>query len=809
MKHSRHWLWLLLLPLVAAGLWRLEFKTKVLDLLPGEEPVVRGLDLYQEHFAAGRELMITLQSTDAEKTAAMAEGIAQHLRAATNLVAHAWWQIPWNESPTQAGEILAWLRMSDSPALFESMAHGLADENLPPILAATKETLATSLSPTDLALGGFDPYRLVKLPDFSSMQQIAPVSGGGGMFASSDGRFRVVYVSAARDLPDYRACTQWCGEIEEILQSLRSSHPEWSDVTLRYTGRPQFEMEISRDMRRDIKGSILGTALIIGLLFWIAHRRWIPLLWLLTLLGLILVTTLALGSLILGPINIISMGFAAILLGLAVDYALVHYQEALAHPTATIPEIRRAIAPSILWAAATTISAFLVLNLCGLPGLAQLGSLVAIGVSLSAIVMVLVYLPPLFRDRASRPAAIGVMPPNTETTSSPHFTGNPKLRLLTLLLASTALGIVYLKPPAIDRTANALRPTHSEASNALAEMRRQLKLEEEPLWVILTGKNERQIFDNLKRADTALAVARRNGVISRYLLPTALWPNPDHWTSNTPTAKGVGARFETMRNAALREGFTEDSMDLTREMLAAFSRFGQSTNIAWPTAPASRWLLDFFTVRTTNQWLVMGLAYSTPGTRNLNAATVLPGTGDGTILVTGWELLGDRMISRAEQHMWRVLVPMALLVFATLLLAFRSVVEIALGIGVLLTSGLILLSVMSLTGWSWNLFNLMALPLILGTGVDYSIFMQLALRRHRGNLTAVHRSVGRALLLCGATAVAGFGSLAWAGNEGLSSFGRVCAVGILANMLISVCLLPAWWTRFKRETTPENHACHR
>ena len=62
------------------------------------------------------------------------------------------------------------------------------------------------------------------------------------------------------------------------------------------------------------------------------------------------------------------------------DYAVVHYQEALAHPQLTVPEIRRAIAPSILWAAITTMSAFLVLNLGGLPGLAQLGSLVAIGV---------------------------------------------------------------------------------------------------------------------------------------------------------------------------------------------------------------------------------------------------------------------------------------------------------------------------------------------------------------------------------------------------------------------------------------------
>ena len=91
----------------------------------------------------------------------------------------------------------------------------------------------------------------------------------------------------------------------------------------------------------------------------------------------------------LGSISVISLGFAAVLLGLAVDYAVVHYQEALAHPQMSVPEIRRAIAPSILWAAITTISAFLVLNLAGLPGLAQLGPLVAIGIALAALVMVL------------------------------------------------------------------------------------------------------------------------------------------------------------------------------------------------------------------------------------------------------------------------------------------------------------------------------------------------------------------------------------------------------------------------------------
>jgi lauroyl/myristoyl acyltransferase len=132
----------------------------------------------------------------------------------------------------------------------------------------------------------------------------------------------------------------------------------------------------------------------------------------------------------------------------------------------------------------------------------------------------------------------------------------------------------------------------------------------------------------------------------------------------------------------------------------------------------------------------------------------------------------------------------------SLWLAFRRFAEIFASLAVLALSGLCLLAAMKLIGWQWNLLNLMALPLILGTGVDYSIFMQLALRRHGGDLQLAHRSVGRALLLCGGTAIAGFGTLGLSSNAGMSSLGRVCAVGIAGNMLFSIILLPVWWKYF-------------
>jgi len=85
----------------------------------------------------------------------------------------------------------------------------------------------------------------------------------------------------------------------------------------------------------------------------------------------------------------------------------------------------------------------------------------------------------------------------------------------------------------------------------------------------------------------------------------------------------------------------------------------------------------------------------------------------------------------------------------------------------------------------------MALPLMLGAGVDYTIFIQLALRRHGGDLGLVRRSVGRAVdaVWChrhGRIRFAGISPAipAWPASAGF------CAVGIGANMIISVFLLP-------------------
>jgi len=804
----KRWWWALLILAVCLGLWRLRFDVDILNLLTPDEPTVQGLKLYEKYFANARELVITVRAPEADQAERLAGELASRLRQRTNLVAGVSWQPPWMEEPGQMAELLACLWLNQPPEDFGALTQRLAPDQLKSVLTQTKEALTTSLSPMDVARRAFDPFDLLNMPALTNLSGFS-TDQGQPMFASADGRFRLVYVQSAVDLASYRSCASWLKSIGAVVEDLRAGQPkaEWEGAVLHFTGRPVFVVEIATSMQHDMSSSVVGTSAIIALLFWLTHRRWLPMFWLLTLLSLILASTLALGGLVLGTISVVSMGFAAVLLGLAVDYAVVHYQEALAHPQLSVPEIRRAIAPSILWAAITTMSAFLVLNLGGLPGLGQLGTLVALGVGLAALVMVMIYLPPLFPKR--RKPRFMLPPvrwwsyfipaqatPVAARTPVQHPFRSPALILTGLALIGSC-AVLCLQRPGLDRSGSALRPQHGEAETALDEIKSEMGLPPDPLWLIISGRDEPEVYRRLCVSEELLNNAVSNRVIGRYLLPTALWPRAENQAANRATAAILGKEGPGFREAALAEGFNTNALVLTEELVRTWARAGASTGVIWPTNDVSQWLLRRFVSRTPDAWLVMGLIY--PATNQVGTAA-LAGLSSrlskNQAYLSGWELLGSATLKRVRGKLWQLVTPMVVLVLASLWFAFRRATEILLGVAVLLLSGLFLLATMALAGWTWNLLNLMALPLMLGTGVDYSIFMQLALRRHGGDIGVVRRSIGRALLLCGGTAMAGFGSLAWSSNPGMASLGKVCAVGIGANMLISVFLLPAWWVLF-------------
>jgi uncharacterized protein len=164
-------------------------------------------------------------------------------------------------------------------------------------------------------------------------------------------------------------------------------------------------------------------------------------------------------------------------------------------------------------------------------------------------------------------------------------------------------------------------------------------------------------------------------------------------------------------------------------------------------------------------------------------------TGTPVQLLEYETLLRDSYIQAA----WFSLGAIALMV----LFHFRSLVAVLLSLIPVAIGTLWLAGIMGWAGIPVNLANIMTLPLVIGIGVTNGIHIlnRYAEERTPGILA---RSTGKAVLVSGLTAIAGFGSLILAQHRGIYSLGCMMATGIATCMVAGLTFLPALITLITR-----------
>jgi hopanoid biosynthesis associated RND transporter like protein HpnN len=101
-----------------------------------------------------------------------------------------------------------------------------------------------------------------------------------------------------------------------------------------------------------------------------------------------------------------------------------------------------------------------------------------------------------------------------------------------------------------------------------------------------------------------------------------------------------------------------------------------------------------------------------------------------------------------------------------------------------------MLGVMGIFGIPFNPANIMTLPLVVGIGVTNGIHIlnRFAEEQHPSILA---KSTGKAVLVSGLTTIAGFGSLISAKHQGIESLGLIMATGTATCMFVALTFLPA------------------
>jgi len=141
----------------------------------------------------------------------------------------------------------------------------------------------------------------------------------------------------------------------------------------------------------------------------------------------------------------------------------------------------------------------------------------------------------------------------------------------------------------------------------------------------------------------------------------------------------------------------------------------------------------------------------------------------------------------------------ALGVMAFLYLDFRSMRYTLLAMVPLAAGVSWMVGAMYLLDIKFSMSNFMAIPLILGIGIDDGVHILHRYRLEgRGSISRVIRFTGRAVFLTSLTTVFGFGSMALASHRGIASMGLVLSIGVTACFITSTVLLPALITLLEK-----------
>jgi len=132
----------------------------------------------------------------------------------------------------------------------------------------------------------------------------------------------------------------------------------------------------------------------------------------------------------------------------------------------------------------------------------------------------------------------------------------------------------------------------------------------------------------------------------------------------------------------------------------------------------------------------------------------------------------------------------ALIVIGFLLwLTLRRITDVLLTLVPLLVAGAMTLEICVLIGMPLNFANIVALPLLLGVGVAFKIYYVTAWRSGRTNL--LQSSLTRAIFFSAMTTATAFGSLWLSSHPGTASMGKLLALSLVMTLAAVLLFQPA------------------
>ena len=654
---------------------------------------------------------------------------------------------------------------------------------------------------------------------------------------------RVIFT--AKPIMDFSAILPAQAAIESLRKDIATIEAEYPDlVHVRITGSAALSHdEMLSVINGSMKAGLFAMLMVLACLF-IGLRSWVLVLsTLITLIvGLTFTATFAVAA--VGTLNMISIAFAVLYVGLGVDFAIhtcLRYKELLSEGEQTsrfrtLNNAVRHVGASIALCALTTAIGFFAFIPTDFQGVAELGLIAGVGMFISLFTTLLVL-----------PALLQILPvPSlrktliaTDLTGKIVTPGNAKAILVVAgclwFIASISVSFV-----SFDINPLNLNDQNAQSVRLIKELARSGDVD---LYSISVLANDRDEMDMLTRKLEKLVSVKsvtkidelipKNQAEKFYILDDLVLIIGDELEVKKKRPAAPAALLSELQNLKnnLQQLPDDEIRDSEKTLLSALSSYLSSIaqlnddQQAAQLALLEKNLMTSFSARierlndalnptevnvgslpTTLRELWLSpqgkFRIEVVPREDLSRNHSLQAFVDEVRGVIGDRATGTAVINvgaaEAVQEAFTQAFAYALTLITILLwLILRSIKEMIVTLFPLLLAGLLTSGVVVLLDLQFNFANVIALPLLLGIGVDSAIHL---LHRYKTEpnqqLGILQTSTARAVFFSAATTTVSFGNLAISNHAGTASMGIVLTIGILAVLFCMLIIFPAMLLMF-------------
>ncbi|MCL4685762.1 MMPL family transporter [Myxococcota bacterium] len=736
-------------------------------------------------------------------------------------------------------------RLADRLARAQPLLAELARE---PTLPRLLELLARAVRETEFAAVPADELAAV----LERVTEVVASAGDAGALplawddwllgdASVDGvsaapRRRVIQVTPRVDFGAFGPAREAVARVAELVRE--AGLEKVAGVRVRVTGDLALSTEELSRVRGQAAAQGAGSLVAVTILLLIGLRSGRLVLHAVVTLIVGLAWTTGFAALAIGHLNLLSVAFAVLFIGLGIDYGIhflmrwLELRDAGADVSQALREAGRSVGTSLFLCAVTTSIGFYAFVPTGFVGIAELGVIAGTGMFLS-----------LLATLTLLPALVRLLPP----TRGRRGLGAVEIRLpefplrhpravcaAALLLAIGALFVVpqlrfdsdplNVRDPGTESvqtmrdlvsgrrpspwTAELLAPDLAAATRLAARLESLPEVEHAVTLTSFVPARQPEklaILDDVRlflgdlttsstpppvtvgRVERALAQLRE--AVEERLASHGPTPIGDDARRLVETAETMMSRFDVSSESASDIIRLEDRLlgDL-RGWLVRLDLLLRAEPVTLDTLPAS---LHARFVAPSGSVRIEGFAredLSDPGAMERFVAAVLAeepsATGAAVMIIESARAIENAMI-RALGYAFAAITLL-------LLVLWRSVTDTLLALAPLVFASLVTAAAAVLLGLPINFADVIVLPLLLGIGVDSGVHL---IHRFRHQPSAgdpvLGTSTARAVFFSAGTTLASFGSLGFSTHLGIASLGRLLALGIAIMLIANLIVLPA------------------